>query len=300
MIITAFTKVIPLEIYGCGGTAPIYSTQEVSQRANFVNLSKTFSGLETRQQLLENHPVFASLRERDDLQLFMSWHVFAVWDFMSLVKRLQRELTCIDIPWTPPKYPQAARLINEIVLGEESDELPTEGHVSHYELYLKAMNEIGADTSRVEEFISMLLKGNPVNEALNNISVHNGIRNFVNNTMHVVENGTIHEVLGSFFFGRENIIPQMFKQLLEEWQIDENEAPVFVYYLKRHIELDSETHGPAAMKIIEELTRDNPIAIQQLTTAAEHAIDARLAFWNELKLELESRPAEYIKRKATA
>lgn len=250
-------------------------------------LSKEIAEITEKQKTLENHRVFSAIQDIDDLRIFMSWHVFAVWDFMCLVKRLQRDLTSVESLWIPPNAPLAARLINEIVLGEESDEAPDGSHISHFELYLLAMKEIGADTQQIESFIELIRMNTPVKEAMEKLSVSPYIQNFVNNTIDTVVNGNVYQVLGSFVFGREHVIPNMFSGLLENWHIDEKDAPMFVYYLKRHIELDGDEHGPAALKIIQSLTKDNQTAIQELSAAAVDAINQRAALWDGLNESLD-------------
>ncbi len=219
----------------------------------------------------------------------MSWHIFAVWDFMSLLKRLQRELTTTALPWIPSPHPLATRLINEIVLGEESDEVPSGGFLSHYELYLLAMQEVGVSTDQIRAFEKHLRSGQPYQQAMQTVGVPVCLQTFVISTMTTVIEGNVYEVLGSFFFGRENVIPHMFERLLSSWHIDEAKAPMFVYYLKRHIELDGDNHGPAAQKIIHGHTHDNPEAIQQLKAAALTSMNARLQLWDGLAIALAER-----------
>ena len=64
-----------------------------------------------RAQLLD-HPVYAEVASIVDLRRFMEDHVFAVWDFMSLLKRLQQDLTCTKVPLFPANNARAARLID--------------------------------------------------------------------------------------------------------------------------------------------------------------------------------------------
>src|SRR5258708_17894843 len=108
-----------------------------------------------RQQII-NHKVYSAINDMDDLKIFMQYHVFAVWDFMSLLKALQNNLTCTSIPWFPKGSPDTRHLINEIVVGEESDVDSFGNRKSHFELYLDAMQQCGADTSQIEKFIAVL------------------------------------------------------------------------------------------------------------------------------------------------
>ena len=108
-----------------------------------------------RQQLID-HPVYAQLRDLNDLQVFMEHHIFAVWDFMSLLKSLQRELTCVNVPWVPVGSATTRYLINEIVTGEESDVDEKGVRASHFELYIQAMLQAGCDTSCIDAFLSAL------------------------------------------------------------------------------------------------------------------------------------------------
>jgi hypothetical protein len=248
-----------------------------------MDTDPTLDEIRYRQAALESHPVFNAIEDIDDLRSFMSCHVFAVWDFMCLAKRLQRELTSVEPLWLPPDYRHAARLINEIILGEESDELPDGGSISHFELYLLAMQEVGASTQQIGKFISALRMNIPVDEALTSVAANPYIRNFVNRTIHTATHGTLFQVLGSFFYGREHVIPHMFERLLNDWHIDENDAPMFVYYLRRHIELDGDAHGPAARELIEQITRGQPEALEQLHLAALDAINDRIDLWDGLK-----------------
>ena len=132
---------------------------------------ETTTHLDEYRSVLVNHPLYNKIDSIDAIQRFMETHVFAVWDFMSLLKRLQIELTCASIPWVPVGNPITRRLINEIVFGEESD-VDENGHaVSHFELYLQAMEDIGADTRAITSYIKKLNKGESWENAIVNLSL---------------------------------------------------------------------------------------------------------------------------------
>ena len=171
-----------------------------------------------RQRMVE-HPVFAAIRDIHSLRIFMEAHVFAVWDFMSLVKRLQRDLTCIEVPWLPPRDRQAAQLINQIVLGEETDFGPSGEPISHLELYLGAMREIGANTAGFERFEITLAKGGSLEGAFDAAAAAPFIREFTGHTLQVASSAPSLAVMANFFYGREDVIPRMFSNLLEKWRI---------------------------------------------------------------------------------
>ena len=175
---------------------------------------------------LLDHPLYADVVSLNDLRRFMEDHVFAVWDFMSLLKRLQQDITCTRVPWLPADNPKAGRLINDIVIGEETDVVPDSLYVSHLELYLRAMKDVGASTVQFDTFCSMVRAGDPVEVVLTRIGVARHVRAFVTHTMDLANTGTTEEVLAAFFYGREDIIPEMFHRLLKTLNAAQHDEPL--------------------------------------------------------------------------
>jgi len=237
---------------------------------------------ETRQALLD-HRLYDRLRTLDDLTRFMEHHVFAVWDFMSLLKALQARLTCLTVPWRPVGDVEVRRLVNEIVLGEESDLLPQGGAASHFELYLQAMTEAGADTGRIRRFIGLLDAGLSVEAALDQAGVPDAVKGFVGYTFEVIGGGRSHEIAAAFTYGREDLIPQMFTQLVHglERQFPQRLATLR-YYLDRHIELDGDQHGAMGLRMVNLLCGDSPELQDEGIRAAVAALQARLKLWDAI------------------
>jgi hypothetical protein len=240
--------------------------------------------LKHKKLQLHDHPIFLEINSFPQLQQFMQHHVFAVWDFMTLTKRLQQDLTCVRLPWLPPTDPQAARLINEIVLDEESDQRLGDGYSSHFELYLEAMREVGACTMTIERFIILLREGASVDSALAQIDIDPAVERFVRHTLDVALNAPTHCVAATFLHGRESVIPTMFQRILEGCSVAHPQAPSLCYYLKRHIELDAQGHEPAAERLLRRLTNASPLHEQQAWGAALSAVESRIALWDGLRL----------------
>jgi hypothetical protein len=257
------------------------------EHSQMSEMTSDFTGdIDLVRQRMVEHPVFTAIRDIHSLRVFMEAHVFAVWDFMSLVKRLQRDLTCIEVPWLPPRDRQAAHLINQIVLGEETDTGPSGEPVSHLELYLEAMREVGANTASFERFQTTLAKGATLAGAFDHAAVAPFIREFTNYTLQIAGSAPLLAVMASFFYGREDVIPRMFSNLLEKWHISADQAPMFVYYLKRHIEVDGDEHGPAARIILAAATADDGLRQLEVLSAARQSIEARIKLWDGLLTSL--------------
>ncbi|KPG90197.1 mangotoxin biosynthesis-involved protein MgoB [Pseudomonas sp. RIT-PI-q] len=255
-------------------------------------MTSTKDHLDQKKSQLGSHPIFSEIHSLSVLQRFMESHVFAVWDFMSLTKRLQQELTCVQLPWLPPTDPQAARLINEIVLGEESDDRPAQGHYSHFELYLDAMREVGASTVAVERFVALQKEGVSYDVALQSVDVDPAAAQFVRQTLHTALHAPGHSVAAAFLHGRESVIPQMFQRILDDWGIGIEQAPPFRYYLERHIEVDAEAHGPAAEKLLARLIDGDPQREEDVYASAIAAVESRIALGDGLRLSMSEPVAE--------
>ena len=231
---------------------------------------------------LLDHPLYAQVASVADLRRFMEDHVFAVWDFMSLLKRLQQDMTCIRVPWFPVDNAKAARLINDIVIGEETDVDPDGSYVSHLDLYLRAMVDVGANTRQFDTFRSMARVGISVETAMVRIGVPPHVHAFVEHTMALARTGSTEEVLAAFFYGREDIIPEMFSRLQKTLPRAKHDDPLrhFIYYIDRHIELDGDSHGPMGRELLEGLVANSPERDERALRAACNSIKARIELWN--------------------
>ena len=244
---------------------------------------ETTTHLDEYRSVLVNHPLYNKIDSIDTIQRFMETHVFAVWDFMSLLKRLQLELTCASIPWVPVGNPITRRLINEIVFGEESDVDQNGQAVSHFELYLRAMEDIGADTRAITSFIKQLKQCESWENAIVNSGASQAAVQFVRNTMDCVEHAPVHVVAGVFTYGREDLIPDMFISIVRELsEKGHSGAQTLVYYLERHIEIDGDEHGPMALQMIEELCEGDPTKKQESIHAAKQALESRIELWDAI------------------
>ena len=234
------------------------------------------------------HPLFFRKWSLRDLQIVMEHHVIAVWDFMALAKTLQRGLTSMDSPWLPPEDPAAARLINEIIVAEESDHIESLNFLgSHFELYLAGMEEVGADVTAVERFMAGLATGTPFLIALESSRIPPAAQKFTRHTM-TMSQRSLHEVAASFLFGREDVIPEMFQRVLP--LLPETGCAHFRAYLERHIQIDHENHAPMAVKLLENLCGRglNQKRWPEAADAAAASLAARRRLWDDVLVALDA------------
>ncbi|MDG2148608.1 MAG: DUF3050 domain-containing protein [Planctomycetota bacterium] len=243
---------------------------------------------------LMRHPLYGCLHDDRSVRIFMETHVFAVWDFQSLLTALQRLVTCVEVPWIPTADPEARRLINEIVLDEESDEVPGGGHLSHFEMYFSAMKQCGANTQPIEAFVEGLRRGFSVEEAMDVPALPAGARPFVRETMKIALSGQAHRVAAAFTYGRENVIPAMFRRFVEQLSATSPDSwSLLRHYLDRHIQKDSEEHGPQAELLVKRLCGNDEKLWSEAKETAEKALRARALLWDQVAREIaEARTAE--------
>ena len=239
-----------------------------------------------RDQLIK-HPIYGNIDSINSLKQFMESHVYAVWDFMSLVKKLQMDLTTTTLPWQPPENNAAARLINEIVWGEETD-LDKDGNsVSHFEMYLNAMRQINANTQSIEKLLDRLREGNDIFDTIDRAGLPEYVTNFLNFTFRIIEEGKTHKIAAVFTFGREDLIPDMFISMIKRMNIEnERKFDQIIYYFERHIEVDGDSHGPMALDMIKNLCGSDPLKWEEAISASKSALQKRISLWDGINLQI--------------
>ena len=257
-----------------------------------MNISVINQKVQSQKDILLQHPLYEKVKTIEDLHQFLESHVYAVWDFMSLLKALQSKLTCTTTPWFATQNSETRYLINEIVLAEESDLTLDGKRLSHFEMYVEAMKSCGAQTSELEAFLQHIIDTKNVFIAIKQSDLHPKIKAFLDFTFRVIEEGKTHKIAAAFTFGREDLIPNMFTEILRNFQnnFPEMDLSQLIYYFERHIELDADEHGPMAMQMITELCQDDEYKWKDVEEISILALQKRIGLWDAIEEKIVQKP----------
>ena len=237
--------------------------------------------IEPLRQEIINHKVYSVIKDIDDLKIFMQYHVYAVWDFMSLLKSLQNNLTCTSVPWFPVGDADTRYLINEIVTGEESDIDMNGIRKSHFEIYLDAMKQCDAATSPIETFVASLKQNGNLDSAFRQASTPKAAKDFVDFTFETIAGNKPYLQSAIFTFGREDLIPGMFISIVNDMHKNfPDNISTFKYYLERHIEVDGDHHSHLALQMTANLCKGNEAYWMEAEQATIQSLQKRIALWD--------------------
>lgn len=258
----------------------------MSEILTATKIDRLQAALQPFRQQLTDHPLYSAVKNMQNLEVFTRNHVYAVWDFMSLLKALQIRLTSVSLPWQPVGDAETRFLINEIVTGEESDVDEQGKRCSHFELYLEAMAQLGVDTRPVLDFSAGLTAEN-YKEYIATSPLHEAVKAFLTYTFDIAFHAPVHIIASVFTFGREDIIPDMFIGLVRSLSASYPEKlSILKYYLERHIEVDGGEHSDLGMQMVSRLCGNDDAKWQEATEAAIRSLEMRVRLWDGIKAQL--------------
>lgn len=247
--------------------------------------------IQPQRDILLNHTLYDKIKSVEDLHIFLENHVYAVWDFMSLLKALQIKLTCVSTPWMPVGNSEVRYLINEIVVTEETD-ISLEGtRQSHFEMYQDAMKQCGANIDGINHFLNNVQETQNIFVSIKQSYLHQKVKDFLDFTFRIIEEGKPHKIAAAFTFGREDLIPIMFTEILKNFQdnFPKSDLSKLIHYFERHIEVDADEHGPMAMQMVTELCNGSEQKWKDVEQVSIEALERRIELWDAIEIQLEQK-----------
>jgi hypothetical protein len=239
------------------------------------------------------HPLFQHITSLEALQIYLEHNVFAVWDVMSLIKSLQKNLTCTQSPWVPVGNAGSRYFINEVVLGMESDVDDQNNRASQFELYLKAMLQLGSKTHHINQIIEDIRIGLPAHQALRKIGLPPVASSFADNTFTLIHAGKMHIQAAVFIFCRESLIPDNFILNVNEInRMTGNKASQFSWYLSRHMESDWAHYSYMGYDLVSQLCGENQHKWNEVEVAVCNTLERRISLYNSILNELPQLSSE--------
>ena len=245
------------------------------------NLENNKKKLNDLKHKITTHPLFANKLEREHICKFMESHIFAVWGFMSILKSLQKMITPNNLPWIPNRNTKngLVNFVNEIILCEESDFIEGIGYISHFEIYLLAMKNIGAESVQLDKLTSKISEKGYNEKYIDDVDASNEVKSFLRHDLDVSMNGTLPEIVGAFTLGREKVIPNMFSYILPAIKAT-SASKHLITYLERHIDIDGDRHGPLSTKLLDTSCDKKQLSLAYAT--AVKSLELRLLVWDKV------------------
>lgn len=230
--------------------------------------------LKTRRQAIVSHPVYGMLRTRPALATFTEHHVYALWARLTLTRALQRRVNGVDLPWRPSTFPtRFVRAINRMVLDAESDRFEPLHDLSHFELYLQAMQEVGADPAAVRGLID---SGGLDPEGLPNAA--EPLVAFIDQT---ATRGMNEEVTAVLYHGFATLSADVGAGILRGIGHFGHDAHLLRTYAARRLQLDEARDVTELLgQLLSHMTRGDVVRSQWARQAAQRVLDLRAALWD--------------------
>jgi hypothetical protein len=112
-------------------------------------------------------------------------------------------------------------------------------------------------------------------------------RRFMQSTRSLIESGQPHHLAAAFCYGRELLVPDLFRALLDQVHLHQLHAPTLSWYFERHISLDGDNHGPLAEQMVAELCEGRLGTLSEVDAVRKRVIRERDAFWESIAAVLQ-------------
>lgn len=215
---------------------------------------------------------------------------------MILLKRIRVEFNEYNYPLDPAFWIQyddegnLYRALNQIIIDEESDITPVEGvYKSHFNLYLDAMVEIGAPLTIIDDILSYNYQIESPKNIYSTFELSENYcekcKEYDDEVLDIVQDPDVIPTLVYFVYGREAIIPGMFKKILDVVK-DVPGTESLQFYLKRHIEVDADSHSNLAKYILDKFVERTEYTAGNIEQLKNEAIAHRIKLWDAIADEI--------------
>ena len=247
-----------------------YENEGLSESQKLIKL------IEAKTQKLSHHEVYSKVTSRAQISCFMSYHIFAVWNFIKLLKSLQIKTSIALRSQALECSGETRDLIGKIVFAEESELYPYGQPTEYFAVYLGAISELEVNSNFLWTFLTS-------KHSLQ--SLKPGIQELVGYNLTLAETGTIGEIAAAFFCGREPVSYQLFTSIIKILKQDGKECPNLINYTEKLNQENSRQVGTLVLKLLDYFCKDETDKVFALQAGLE-ALNLREQLWNYALAEI--------------